>query len=55
MKREMLQELKAGCPSHKDQPKKQQELLKEYKQYADQYTAEEVEWWGIYIQNENYQ
>lgn len=44
MKREILQELQAGCPSHKEQPKKQQELLKEYKQYVEQYTAEEIEW-----------
>lgn len=45
IKRRMLEELKAGCP--KLRPEKQKEVLEEYQKYADNYTAEEIDWYGL--------
>lgn len=47
LKRQILLELKDGCPSHRDNPKRQQEILNEYKHYADAYTRREIEWYGL--------
>jgi large subunit ribosomal protein L28 len=47
MKRKMLQELEAGCPKLADDPQKQKTVLEEYKKYLDQYTSEEIEWYGL--------
>uniref|UniRef100_A0A1A9WW99 Uncharacterized protein n=1 Tax=Glossina brevipalpis TaxID=37001 RepID=A0A1A9WW99_9MUSC len=46
LKRKILLELLNGCPSHADNLKQQQRLLKEYKCYLESYTAEEIEWYG---------
>ena len=47
IKRDILEELKAGCPSYKDDPTKQKEILGEYLHYADAYTPTELEWYGL--------
>lgn len=47
IKRNILEELKAGCPSYKDDPVKQNEILDEFQHYADAYTPEEIEWYGL--------
>lgn len=47
IKRNILEELKAGCPSYKDDPAKQKEVLAEYQHYADAYTPAEIEWYGL--------
>lgn len=47
LKRRMLAELKAGCPKLANNPEKQKRILAEYSKYSDQYTDEEVEWYGL--------
>ncbi|XP_059616622.1 large ribosomal subunit protein bL28m [Phlebotomus argentipes] len=47
IKRKILHELQAGCPSHEADPKRQQEVLDEYSRYLEQYTPEEIEWYGL--------
>lgn len=47
IKRRILQSLQAGSPEYQNDPKKQAIILSEFKQYADQYTAEEVDWYGL--------
>lgn len=47
IKRNILEELKAGCPSHRDDPAKQKEILAEFQHYADAYTPAEIEWYGL--------
>jgi large subunit ribosomal protein L28 len=47
MKRKMFQELESGCPKLTDDPQKQKTVLEEYKKYLDQYTSEEIEWYGL--------
>lgn len=46
LKRRVLETLQAGCPNWAGNPSKQQQLVAEYKKYLDQYTAEEIEWYG---------
>uniref|UniRef100_U5EX92 Putative mitochondrial ribosomal protein l28 n=1 Tax=Corethrella appendiculata TaxID=1370023 RepID=U5EX92_9DIPT len=47
LKQNILLELSNGCPSLANEPEKQEEILKEYSKYLDQYTAEEIEWYGL--------
>lgn len=47
LKRQILMEIKDGCPSHRDNPKKQLEILNQYKHYAEVYTPREIEWYGL--------
>lgn len=47
LKRKLLQSLQAGCPELADNPGKQKEILNEYKKYLDQYTSEDIEWYGL--------
>lgn len=49
IKRDILMELKDGCPSHRDKPEKQKEILAKYGPYADAYTAKELEWYGLSV------
>lgn len=47
IKRKLLHELQAGCPSLTNNPNRQKEILEEYSQYLAQYTPEEIEWYGL--------
>uniref|UniRef100_A0A6B2E5S6 Putative 39s ribosomal protein l28 mitochondrial n=1 Tax=Phlebotomus kandelakii TaxID=1109342 RepID=A0A6B2E5S6_9DIPT len=47
IKRKLLNELQMGCPSLKGNPERQKEILEEYSRYLEQYTPEEIEWYGL--------
>lgn len=47
MKQKMLLDLSEGCPNWKDDPKRQAEVLEEYGKYLENYTQEEIEWYGL--------
>lgn len=47
LKRHILQALQTDCAHIVDDPAKRQRIVTEYKQYLDQYTPEEVEWYGL--------
>uniref|UniRef100_A0A1B0C8X2 Uncharacterized protein n=1 Tax=Lutzomyia longipalpis TaxID=7200 RepID=A0A1B0C8X2_LUTLO len=47
IKRKLLHELQAGCPNLASNPTRQREILEEYSQYLEQYTPEEIEWYGL--------
>lgn len=50
LKRQMLQALQAGCvdgDTLATQPQRRAEVLAEYGRYLEQYTAEEIEWYGL--------
>jgi len=49
LKQKILLELKNGCPSFSDRPKKQKEILDEYQHFADEYTVAEIEWYGLSV------
>lgn len=49
LKKRILQTLQAGCPNLKDNPKLQQYVMSEYGKYLEQYTPEEIEWYGLTI------
>ncbi|XP_056634302.1 39S ribosomal protein L28, mitochondrial [Diorhabda sublineata] len=46
LKRKILQELRDGCPTFSNNPKKQKHVLEQYKQYLTAYTSEEIDWYG---------
>lgn len=46
IKRELLIALQNGCPDLKENPVKQEAVLNEYKKYLEQYTPEEIDWYG---------
>ncbi|XP_050078269.1 39S ribosomal protein L28, mitochondrial [Anopheles maculipalpis] len=50
LKRKILEELAAGCPRLAAEPTKQQDYLKEFACYLEQYTPEEIEWYGLTYQ-----
>lgn len=43
----MLQELEKGCPTLQSNLIKQKSILNEYKHYLENYTSEEIEWYGL--------
>lgn len=43
----MLQALLDGCPSWQENTKRQQEIKAEYGNYLQNFTAEEIEWYGL--------
>lgn len=47
MKRHILQELEKGCPILSDKPSRQTEILQEFGPYLNDYTPEEIEWYGF--------
>lgn len=47
IKRKILIDLLKGCPAYENNKTRQQEVLKEFKKYLEQYTPEEVEWYGL--------
>ncbi|KAL1509100.1 hypothetical protein ABEB36_003894 [Hypothenemus hampei] len=46
LKRKVLKELEAGCPTLKDQPELQKEILNKYMKYLNAYTSDEIDWYG---------
>jgi large subunit ribosomal protein L28 len=46
-KRKMLKSLFRGCPMWEDDPVRQEEIKKEYEKYLQQYTPEEIDWYGL--------
>lgn len=47
LKQRMLQDLLDGCPAWNGNTQRQKEVLDEYKKYLEQYTPEEIEWYGL--------
>jgi large subunit ribosomal protein L28 len=47
IKRKVLLNLQDGCTNWADQQGRQQTVLKDYRPYLEQYTAEEIEWYGL--------
>lgn len=47
LKQRMLDELQKGCPAWKENPQRQKEISTEYGKYLEQFTAEEIEWYGL--------
>lgn len=47
LKRSILLALQDGCTHLAQDPARQSQVLNEYKTYLQQYTAEEVEWYGL--------
>lgn len=47
LKKRVLQALQLGCPHLGADPVKQQRVMGEYQKYLDQYTAEEIDWYGL--------
>lgn len=47
LKQRMLQDLLDGCPGWRDNTQRQKEVVNEYKKYLEQYTPEEIEWYGL--------
>lgn len=47
LKRQILQALQTDCAHIENDEKKRQRIVSEFKQYLQQYTAEEVEWYGL--------
>lgn len=47
LKQRMLQALLDGCPSWQENTKRQQEIKAEYGNYLQNFTAEEIEWYGL--------
>lgn len=47
LKRQMLQALQTDCVHIDSDDKKRQRIVSEFKQYLQQYTPEEVEWYGL--------
>lgn len=42
-----MKALKNGCPEWSSDATKQSEMLSEYAKYAESYTDEEVDWYGL--------
>lgn len=47
LKQKMLKDLLDGCPAWSDNPQRQKEVKEEYAKYLEQYTPEEIEWYGL--------
>lgn len=47
LKQRMLKDIQAGFPAWTDNKQKLKEMLAEYRKYAEQFTPEEVEWYGL--------
>jgi len=46
LKRKVLKELEAGCPTLKDNPELQKRVREKYGKYLEAYTSEEIDWYG---------
>lgn len=47
MKQRILNDLHNGVPAWTENPKRQKEIKSEYEKYLEQYTQEEIEWYGL--------
>jgi len=47
LKRKILKELEAGCPTYSDRPEVRKEILEKYGKYLGAYTSEEIDWYGF--------
>lgn len=47
LKRRMLHALHEGLPEMEDNPNRQKEIKAEFNHYLDNYTPEEIEWYGL--------
>lgn len=47
LKQRMLIDLQNGCPGWNDNPQRQKEIIAEYCKYLEQFTPEEIEWYGL--------
>lgn len=47
IKRELLHELQADCPTWNHDKERKQEIQKVYGKYLEQYTPEDIEWYGL--------
>lgn len=47
IKRRILHDLQNGLPAYKENPERQKELSKQYGKYLEQYTPEEIDWYGL--------
>lgn len=47
LKARMLADLQAGCPGWQKIPQRQKEVQNEFAKYLEQYTPEEIEWYGL--------
>lgn len=46
----ILFELKAGCPTYSDRPAQQADILDEFRKFADDYTPDELDWFGLTVE-----
>lgn len=47
LKQRMLHDLLNGCPAWNENPQRQNEIKLEYGKYLQQFTPEEIEWYGL--------
>lgn len=47
IKQKILKDLLEGSPAWQHDPSRQQEINKEFNKYLDQYTNEEIDWYGL--------
>ena len=47
LKQRMLNDLLEGCPAWNENTQRKKEIKEEYEKYLDQYTPEEIEWYGL--------
>lgn len=47
LKQRILNDLQNGCPGWNDNPQRQKEIQKEYGKYLENYTPEDIEWYGL--------
>lgn len=47
IKRKILQDIQAGFPAWCENPTRQQEVSKEFNKYLENFTSEDIEWYGL--------
>jgi len=47
IKQRMLKDLLNGCPAWSENPQRQKEVKAEYEKYLENYTPEDIEWYGL--------
>jgi len=47
LKQKILRALEQNCPAYNDDPEKQKEIYDQYKNYLSAYSAEDIEWYGL--------
>lgn len=49
LKKKILSELQAGCPTYNDRPAQQKDILDEFRHFIDDYTPDELDWFGLTV------